>query len=370
MEVKTCVKCGEEKSIGDFYRRASGYQRMCKECQKAYNRERRAGNRKNDPDPTVSEKCCTRCREVKPIAEFSANRESPDGYEWGCRSCRRAYDEKRWAKIASERPQKFQSNTHMQCTTCGDIKVLDEFYDNKGCKSGKSGKCKQCYRDYEQARRWTPDRVAAKAAFRLKGIEGTVCEYLTCDEMQSAAGLCSRHYKRKLDGSLDLSMVIRIVRLCGAPGCDLEIPDNKWSCKWHANQMRRFGETWPVGCCKDCREPLPETAGKGRVYCDQCGPHRGRMHGKSRQWFEAKLAEQGNACAVCGTVAPAGRYGGWNVDHDHDCCPGGTSCGECVRDILCYKCNTFLGMAGDDPERMEAGAAYVRRHKTTNVRAA
>ena len=94
------------------------------------------------------------------------------------------------------------------------------------------------------------------------------------------------------------------------------------------------------------------------------------MHGKSRQWFEAKLAEQDYACAMCGTTRPFGRFAGWNIDHDHDCCPGHTSCGECVRDILCYLCNTMLGMAGDDPRKLRAGADYIERHKTKKASAA
>jgi len=36
------------------------------------------------------------------------------------------------------------------------------------------------------------------------------------------------------------------------------------------------------------------------------------------------------------------------VDHDHKCCSGNWSCGNCVRGILCRPCNTALGFMQDN----------------------
>ena len=37
------------------------------------------------------------------------------------------------------------------------------------------------------------------------------------------------------------------------------------------------------------------------------------------------------------------------IDHDHDCCPLGRSCGNCVRGALCNRHNVHLGYLEKDP---------------------
>ena len=76
-----------------------------------------------------------------------------------------------------------------------------------------------------------------------------------------------------------------------------------------------------------------------------------RLYGITASEFDAMLAAQGGGCAICGSPDPRGRN--FHVDHCHD--PKG------IRGILCHPCNTGLGNFVDDPDRLAAAAAYLRR---------
>jgi hypothetical protein len=41
------------------------------------------------------------------------------------------------------------------------------------------------------------------------------------------------------------------------------------------------------------------------------------------------------------------------VDHDHSCCPGTYTCGECVRGALCGDCNKAIGLLRDNTDTMK-----------------
>ena len=59
-------------------------------------------------------------------------------------------------------------------------------------------------------------------------------------------------------------------------------------------------------------------------------------------------------CDICGRMSQPGRWDNGNlmIDHDH-------KTGK-VRGVLCHSCNVLIGHAEDDPERLEAAAAYLR----------
>jgi len=56
------------------------------------------------------------------------------------------------------------------------------------------------------------------------------------------------------------------------------------------------------------------------------------------------------------------------IDHDHDCCPGGRSCGKCVRGYLHSNCNIALGYLNNDPDLLRAAADYLERTSTRRTK--
>jgi len=48
-----------------------------------------------------------------------------------------------------------------------------------------------------------------------------------------------------------------------------------------------------------------------------------------------------------------------HVDHDHSCCAGEKSCGNCVRGLLCHSCNSLLGHAKDDKQILLSAIKYL-----------
>lgn len=76
--------------------------------------------------------------------------------------------------------------------------------------------------------------------------------------------------------------------------------------------------------------------------------------------FERMLEEQQGACAICQTLDPGGGSNQWHIDHDHQCCPGRKSCGECVRGLLCDRCNRHVLVVVEGP-LLAPALAYLRR---------
>lgn len=97
-----------------------------------------------------------------------------------------------------------------------------------------------------------------------------------------------------------------------------------------------------------------------------------RRFGLTEDQYATLLASQGGRCAIC-RADEAGWYKNrerahkdtsWHIDHDHACCPPKESCGQCVRALLCSRCNVLIGQAGEDWVLLEVMADYVRQGGT------
>jgi hypothetical protein len=69
------------------------------------------------------------------------------------------------------------------------------------------------------------------------------------------------------------------------------------------------------------------------------GEHRERMlRLKYVITLEEYTERTADGCELCGEKSEKA----YHVDHDHKCCAGQTTCGKCVRGIICHKCNVAV----------------------------
>jgi hypothetical protein len=82
-----------------------------------------------------------------------------------------------------------------------------------------------------------------------------------------------------------------------------------------------------------------------------------RVYSISKDFYDKLFRRQKGRCAWCNKATGVRKK--LAVDHDHKCCSGSTSCGRCVRGLLCSKCNRHLGWLGDNPVAMLRGYQYL-----------
>lgn len=91
--------------------------------------------------------------------------------------------------------------------------------------------------------------------------------------------------------------------------------------------------------------------------------HKLKRYGLTADSFRRLLAEQGNTCAMCFEPFEDGQL--VCIDHDHACCPEEkSSCGKCVRGLLCVPCNTAIGII---ERRYDLARAYLGRVRIGQV---
>lgn len=116
------------------------------------------------------------------------------------------------------------------------------------------------------------------------------------------------------------------------------------------------------GHCKQCgREKQASWRANNREKHNRlCADARRKKRlGIEPSKYDALLEAQGGCCAICKglciTKTGTGIQKSLAVDHDHET--------GAVRGLLCARCNTALGLLGDDPVRVAAALAYVASRK-------
>lgn len=100
--------------------------------------------------------------------------------------------------------------------------------------------------------------------------------------------------------------------------------------------------------CKKCRSESEKISRSKPEF-------RAKRYGISVDFMNEMLS---GGCMICGSRNKL------VIDHDHSCCnKQNYSCGDCVRGVLCDRCNVGLSHFGDSDVKLEMAIQYLRRNK-------
>lgn len=114
-------------------------------------------------------KICSRCRQEKPLSEFTKDKSRKDGLYLNCRECERERYRNRYkpSTIKKDTLQNRLDSPLKKCGVCKSIKDKTEFSPSKNRFDGYSNNCKECQRnlsrDNQRHRRESLDVRRAEA---------------------------------------------------------------------------------------------------------------------------------------------------------------------------------------------------------------
>jgi hypothetical protein len=191
-----------------------------------------------------------------------------------------------------------------------------------------------------------PVKIISRSHKRGAPPVNAICREPGCSKprrLVQGARYCEEHARGK--GYMYVGAGPTVIKTCRRPGCDTEFPkqrklENATSMAW-------------VEFCPGCRNESPLTL-------DQLQRH----HAPRRLIIEWLDHGADLRCAICEKRLTRRSISSRPVlDHDRSCCPNGSSCGTCIRGVVCQKCNTELGhleglLAAD---LLDRAVQYVKR---------
>lgn len=223
-----------------------------------------------------------------------------------------------------------------RCAKCGEVKPLAEFHAFSRRPDGHRAECRDCalYRARSYyARNREARHDVGELTLTCKHCNGAFTYVKTTGRRRF---YCSERCRMQAGEAAKIARAPELVRRCACGSPD----------------VARVGKPVCPDCKKDRRDPERERSKERRRTL--------RLYGITAERFEELMAQQNNGCAICNTKNPGAKQ--WAIDHDHACCPGKGSCGNCVRGLLCVNCNLLLGHASDSIERLDRAKNYLITH--------
>lgn len=119
----------------------------------------------------------------------------------------------------------------------------------------------------------------------------------------------------------------------------------------HPDKALSYGRNW-----KSRNRPQTRKAGRDRYAGrkeQQAFYALGKKYGLSKTAYDNMYEAQQGVCALCGH--PQANGSRLRVDHCH-------MSGR-VRQLLCNKCNSGMGMLRESPDLLRKAAEYIERHR-------
>ena len=125
-------------------------------------------------------------------------------------------------------------------------------------------------------------------------------------------------------------------------------------------------------------ESMNKIDSEGKKYCKRCNRILEKLHFTSAldcfsckfcqklftyklsfDWFSRVIQEQLGLCSICSTQLNDNMC----IDHNHACCQEEYSCGNCIRGLLCNRCNIAVGVH-ENSERLLQSYKYLIQYKS------
>lgn len=153
-ETKVCTKCGVEKPLSEFNKNknySDGHRSDCRMCRREYREQRAAINITNIADHHL--KTCIKCGIEKQLIEFYNNKSNKDGRHSYCKPCHIEHRK----QIAVTYTKNYIEQDLKTCITCGITKPISEYYNDNNFRDLRQPSCKTCFnkrqKQYKNANR-------------------------------------------------------------------------------------------------------------------------------------------------------------------------------------------------------------------------
>lgn len=287
---KPCRLCGRVQMLSNFHvnnSNADKHDTRCKRCCAEYEKQKRA-KKQRVHEPTVTEKVCRTCQELKQAGEFYRYTYSKDGLYQQCKACHARAGEDRLARLAAT-----DSKT---CSKCGQEKGKAEFYASKYLSSGLHSQCKRCVRQGQEKKvRCPPENAAPSKVCRKCRSEKPAVDFylnkLVSDGLSTYCRECSQAGMRGSGGG-------------GEDG----LPPPRSGARYNVETPTKLEKH-----CKKCNETKPaeefyhiKSSSDGLASnCKKCAV---AIANATRKHYHEEPTVPHKMCKQCGTDKPAEAF--------------------------------------------------------------